>query len=65
MFVERADFHDTNRGMADRAIIRPAELADGTIGVVLQYGKFPICFTNEEAIRIATGLADVVGRNRT
>lgn len=51
--------------MADRAIIRPAELADGAIGVVLQYGKFPICFTNDEAIRIATGLADIVERNNT
>lgn len=65
MFVERPDFHDTNRGMADCAIIRPAELADGTIGVVLQYGKFPICFTNDEAIRIATGLADIVERNQS
>lgn len=64
MFQERPDFHDTNRGMADRAFTRPAELADGTIGVVLQYGKFPICFTNEEAVRIATDLANSVERNR-
>ena len=65
MFKEHDKFHDENRGLADRAFIRQAELANGELGVVFQYGKFPICFTNKEAITIATGLANVVERNQS
>ncbi|SDS33301.1 hypothetical protein SAMN04489752_1481 [Brevibacterium siliguriense] len=64
MFTEADHFHDRNRVLAKQAIAQPANLADGTTGVVLYWDKYPLTMTNPEAIRVATLIADTVEANR-
>ena len=64
MFTEADHFHDRNRVLAKQAKAQPATLADGEIGVVLYWDKYPLTITNPEAIRVATLIADTVEANR-
>ena len=64
MFTEAQHFHDRNRVLAKQAKAQPATLADGTIGVVLYWDKYPLTMTDHEAIRVATLIADTVEENR-
>ena len=65
MFKEQERFHELNRQTARDVSTRQATLADGSIGIVLDWDSFPIVLTNNEAIRVATKLANAVERNRT
>ena len=64
MFTEAQHFHERNRVLAKQAKAQPATLADGTIGVVLYWDKYPLTMTDHEAIRVATLIADTVEANR-
>lgn len=63
-FIEKPALEHTNRDLARQAVVREAEMVDGSKGVTLMYGKFPIVFTNSEALTIATAMADQIERNR-
>lgn len=64
MFREHVKFHDTNRKIANDSTVKQVELANGEIGVLIQWGTYPICVTNDEAITLATGLVNTVEVNR-
>ena len=61
-FVEHPDWHEKNRRLAAETRVDFSTLADGTKGVFVHYSGMPIILTKDEALNIATRMADVIGR---
>lgn len=63
MFYEQPNNEYQNRKRAQAIGAGPAQLADGTNGVCVNFGNYFAVLTNHDAIRIAGYIADQVERN--
>lgn len=54
MFIEPQNFHEQNRQDAAEIKISDAGIADGTLGVRINFARFFAILTRDEAISIAT-----------
>lgn len=63
-FREHPDWHTRNRKLVSEIQIHRAVMSTGAEGVYMQTGGLPIPMTRDEAISLATRIADVVEGNR-
>lgn len=61
-FIESKNWHDKNRELAAETRVDFSTLADGSKGVFVRYSGMPIVLTKDEALNIATRMADIIGR---
>ncbi|GAA4512278.1 hypothetical protein [Brevibacterium yomogidense] len=59
-FIERPERRTLNSTIARRARVNPADLADGTEGIMLSIDGRISCWTAEEALRLADRIVDLV-----
>lgn len=64
MFHEQPHHEQQNRKRGRTLGAGPAELADGTRGVVVNFGHYFAVLTNHDALRLAGYVADQVERNK-
>lgn len=64
MYYENPDFATKNRASESVLQTSYARLADGGDGVVVTFSGFPLVLTNDGAMRLATGIAEVLQRTK-